>query len=126
MYPSFDTNVSIFPEEEQQRQFAYENARLYGVGLLPNDDAYGGAWSTVIPKIMRPPMVAQVWGEPGRRVTRLAGYVDGKWSDLNAQIVREGAALALSEGTSVPYKAQAIEAQRAGAGRYAYRHAAWF
>jgi hypothetical protein len=71
-------------------------------------------------------MVAQVWGESGRRVARLAGYVDGKWSDLNAQIVREGAALALPEGTAVPYKAQALEAQRAGVGRHAYRHVAWF
>jgi hypothetical protein len=120
------TNVSIFPEEEHQRQFGYENARLYGVASLPRDDPYGGAWSTLIAKIMRPPMVAQVWGEPGRRVTRLAGYVDGKWSDLNAQIVREGGALALQEGQSTPYRAQALEAQRAAVGRYAYRHVAWF
>lgn len=124
--PSLGSNVSIAPEEEASRQFAYENARLYGVGLLPHEDPYGAAWGTVIAKIMRPPMVAQVWGEPGRRVTRIAGYVDGKWSDLNAQIVREGVGLAIPEGNSTPYRAQALEAQRASIGRYAYRHVAWF
>jgi hypothetical protein len=124
--PFLGTNVSIFPDEEAQRQFAYENARLYGVGLLPDDDAYRGAWTTVIMKIMRPPMVAQVWGEPGRRVARIAGYVDGKWSDLNAQIVREGAALAVAEGSSTPYRPQATDAQRDRIGRHAYRHVAWF
>jgi hypothetical protein len=124
--PVFGTNVGIFPEEEQARQFSYENARLYGVGLLPNDDPYGGAWTTVVTKIMRPPMVAQVWGEPGRRVTRLAGYVDGKWSDLNAQVVREGVAVALTEGATVPYQTEAADARRREIGRYAFRHVAWF
>jgi hypothetical protein len=71
-------------------------------------------------------MVAQVWGDPTSRVVRFAGYVDGKWSDLNAQLVREGAALPNTEGDRTPYRTEAAEAQRRMIGRYAYRQVAWF
>lgn len=124
--PLLDTRVYLVPEEEQRRQFPDISARLYGVALLPADDPYRAAWSTVLAKVMRPPATAEVSGPPSRLVVRLTGLVDGRRADLNGQMVREGVALPLKEGTQVPYQAEAAEAARRGMGRHAYRHVAWF
>lgn len=124
--PLLDTKVYVVPEEEQRRQFPDFSARLYGVALLPSNDPYRDAWSSVLGKVMRPPLTAEVWGPPGRFVARLTGLVNGQPSDLNGQMIREGVAQPLKEGDQVPYRAAAEEAARRGIGRYAYRQVAWF
>jgi hypothetical protein len=60
--PAGNTSVLIVPEEESKRQIPNISARLYGIGNLPSDDPYRAAWNAVFEKVMRPPMVAQVWG----------------------------------------------------------------
>lgn len=120
----FGTSVQIIPVEEYQRQFPSVIARLYGVALLPQTDPYRSALQEAVSRLNYHRAVsAQVWSDRAGKVARLHGYVDGTWRDLNALIVREGAAVATGEGESVPYMRDQAAAREARIGRHAYRGA---
>lgn len=118
------TGVQIIPVEEYQRQFPSVIARLYGVALLPQTDPYRSALQEAVTRLnYHRAISAQVWSDRAGKVARLHGYVNGTWRDLNALLVREGAAAAAGEGESVPYVRDQAAAREARIGRHAYRGA---
>jgi hypothetical protein len=127
--PFFVAGASVYlvPEREYQRQFAPMTARLYGVDLLPSADPYRRALGSAIFRLAEGRrMTAQVWEEGTGRAVRLFATIDGRWTELNREIVREGAALPRKEGQVVPYRAEEVEARTMQVGRYAYRPLASF
>ena len=127
--PFFVPGASVYlvPEREYQRQFAPMAARLYGVDMLPPADPYRRALGSVIFRLAESRRVtAQVWEEGTGRAVRLYATVDGRWTELNREIVHEGAGLPRKEGQVVPYRAAEVEARKMQIGRYAYRPLAGF
>jgi hypothetical protein len=120
----FGPSVQIIPQDEYQRQFPSTIARLYGIAMLPPDDPYRLALGEAITRLnYHRALTAQLWSDRAGKVARLHGYVDGKWTDLNALLVCEGVAVARGEGTSLPYAADQEAARVARVGRHAYRGA---
>ncbi|MDI6771409.1 MAG: hypothetical protein QME77_02320 [bacterium] len=120
----FGPSVQIIPQDEYQRQFPNTFARLYGIAMLPSDDPYHRALREAITRLnYHRGLTVQLWPDRAGKVARLHGYVDGKWTDLNALLVREGAAAARAEGKSAPYAADQEAARVARVGRYVYRGA---
>lgn len=118
------TSVQIIPAEEYRRQFPSVIARLYGVVLLPQTDPYRSALQEAVTRLNYHRAVsAQIWSDRVGKIARLHGYVDGTWRDLNALLVREGAAAAAGEGESAPYMRDQAAAREARIGRYAYQGA---
>lgn len=123
-FPLFGHSVHIIPQDEYQRQFPTTFARLYGIAMLPSDHSYHRAFGEAITRLnYHRGLTVQLWPDRVGRVARLHGYVDGRWTDLNALLVREGAALARAEGKSTPYAADQEAARVARVGRYVYRGA---